>query len=68
MVYNLEDAAYECRQSATCRKEDVNFAKMERTGTCLLEVITDRMEVLYPVVLPAVPSGCFRMNDAVDHA
>ncbi len=28
MVYNLEDAAYEGRHSATCRKEDVNFAKM----------------------------------------
>jgi acetolactate synthase-1/2/3 large subunit len=78
MVYNLEDAAYEGRHSATCRKEDVNFAKMadlcgfsysrrieqkeeieqalkewmESTGPCLLEVITDRKEVLYPVVRP----------------
>nr|WP_319474994.1 thiamine pyrophosphate-binding protein [uncultured Sphaerochaeta sp.] len=78
MVYNLEDASYEGRHSATCRNEDVNFAKiadlcgfsfsrrieqkddivpalkqwLESTGPCLLEVITDRKEVLYPVVRP----------------
>jgi acetolactate synthase-1/2/3 large subunit len=78
MVYNLEDATYDGRHSASCRNENVNFAKMaelcnfsysrrieqreeiepalkqwiESKGPSLLEVVTDRKEVLYPVVRP----------------
>lgn len=76
MVYNLEDAQYEGRHSATQRNADVNFSEMARIcrfphtgrvgkredlfdeltafmaarGPAMLEVMTDRQEVLYPVV------------------
>ncbi len=85
MVYNLEDAAYESRYSASCRNENVIFVKMaelcnfsysrriekkeeiepalkqwmESKGPSLLEVITDRGEV---VVYPVVRSGASYVN------
>lgn len=78
MVYNLEDAGYGGRHSATCRDEDVRFDYMAKLcgfgfservvqsadlepmmkewltwdGPAFLEVITDRNEVLYPIVRP----------------
>ncbi|MFW6254952.1 MAG: thiamine pyrophosphate-binding protein [Chitinivibrionales bacterium] len=79
MVYNLEDARYDGRHSATIRDADVDFSEMARicrfpyarrvnareelsdalksfmaaSGPAMLEVMTDREEILYPVV----PSG-----------